>query len=55
VLDKDSSWFAGFFDADSTITISMKNNYPQLSIRAVNKPSARCTMFQRSIRGKHLF
>jgi len=37
MLDKDSSWFAGFFDADGTITLSMKNNYPQLSIRAVNK------------------
>lgn len=36
-LDKESSWFAGFFDADGTITLSMKNNYPQLSIRAVNK------------------
>ena len=37
ILDKYSSWFAGFFDADGTITLSMKNNYPQLSIRAVNK------------------
>jgi hypothetical protein len=37
ILDKDSSWFAGFFDADGTITLSMRNNYPQLSIRAVNK------------------
>jgi len=36
-LDKYSSWFAGFFDGDGTITLSMKNNYPQLSIRAVNK------------------
>ena len=36
-LNKDSSWFAGFFDADGTITMSMKNNYPQLSIRVVNK------------------
>jgi hypothetical protein len=37
ILNKDSSWFAGFFDADGTITMSMKNNYPQLSIRVVNK------------------
>lgn len=36
-LDNQSSWFAGFFDADGTITMSMKNNYPQLSIRVVNK------------------
>jgi len=37
MLDKYSSWFAGFFDADGTITLSMQNNSPQLSIRAVNK------------------
>ena len=36
-LDKESNWFAGFFDADGTITMSMKNNRPQLSIRVVNK------------------
>ena len=36
-LDKESSWFAGFFDADGTITMSMKKNRPQLSIRVVNK------------------
>lgn len=36
-LDKKSNWFAGFFDADGTITMSMKNNSPQLSIRVVNK------------------
>ena len=36
-LDKESYWFAGFFDADGTITMSMKNNRPQLSIRVVNK------------------
>jgi len=36
-LDKESNWFAGFFDADGTITLSMKNNYPQLSIRVANK------------------
>lgn len=36
-LSKDSSWFAGFFDADGTITMGIKNKIPQLSIRAVNK------------------
>ena len=36
-LDQKSAWFAGFFDADGTITMSMKNNRPQLSIRVVNK------------------
>lgn len=36
-LDKESNWFAGFFDADGTITMNMKNYRPQLSIRVVNK------------------
>jgi hypothetical protein len=36
-LSKESSWFAGFFDADGTITMSMKNQRPQLSLRATNK------------------
>lgn len=30
-------WFTGFFDADGTITLSIKNNLPQLSIRVTNK------------------
>ena len=37
ILNKDSSYFSGFFDADGTITLSFKNNYPQLSLRVVNK------------------
>jgi hypothetical protein len=36
-LNKESSWFVGFFDADGTITISIKNQFPQLSIRVANK------------------
>jgi hypothetical protein len=36
-LNKDNSWFVGFFDADGTITMSLKNNRPQLTIRAANK------------------
>ncbi|CAO3588777.1 unnamed protein product [Absidia cylindrospora] len=34
-LNKNSSWFAGFFDADGTITMSMKNNRPQLMPKTV--------------------
>jgi hypothetical protein len=37
LLNKNNSWFTGFFDADGTITYSMKNNHPQLSIRVSNK------------------
>jgi hypothetical protein len=37
VIDKSSAWFAGFFDADGTITFSLKGGRPQLSVRVVNK------------------
>lgn len=33
----DNGWFSGFFDADGTITYSMKNNRPQLTISVTNK------------------
>jgi hypothetical protein len=36
-IDSGSAWFGGFFDADGTITFSLKNNVPQLSIRVTNK------------------
>lgn len=37
LLQHNHSWFAGFFDANGTISISFKNSYPQLTISAVNK------------------
>jgi hypothetical protein len=36
-MNNNSHWFAGFFDADGTIGIYIKNDYPQLSIRVTNK------------------
>ena len=36
-LSISSYWFSGFFDADGTISFSLKNNWPQLSVRVVNK------------------
>lgn len=36
-LTQKSSWFIGFFDADGTITMSLKNNYPQLTLSVTNK------------------
>ena len=36
-LTKNSHWFAGFFDADGTITYSLKNSTPQLTVSVTNK------------------
>ena len=46
VLDQNSAWFAGFFDADGTITYSMKKHprallsVPQLTLSVTNKNMA---------------
>ena len=37
VITIDNGWFSGFFDADGTITYSIKANYPQLNICVTNK------------------
>ena len=36
-MDISSSWFSGFFDADGTISFSLKNHRPQLSVGVTNK------------------
>nr|YP_009526660.1 hypothetical protein [Cladonia leporina]AXY66337.1 hypothetical protein [Cladonia leporina] len=36
-ITKNNGWFSGFFDADGTITYSIKNNLPQLTISVTNK------------------
>lgn len=36
-LTNNNSWFSGFFDADGTIGISIKNNIPQLTVSVTNK------------------
>jgi hypothetical protein len=36
-LDRENAWFSGFFDADGTINLSIKNGYPQLTISVTNK------------------
>ena len=36
-LTVNNGWFSGFFDADGTITYSIKNNYPQITISVTNK------------------
>ena len=37
VITIDNGWFSGFFDADGTITYSIKDKYPQLTISVTNK------------------
>lgn len=37
VLQYNHGWFAGFFDADGSIFISLKDSYPQLTISVSNK------------------
>jgi hypothetical protein len=32
----ENGWFSGFFDANGTITYSIKNSYPQLTISITN-------------------
>lgn len=54
-LTKDSSWFAGFFDADGTITYSLKNNRPQLSIRVTNKMLQDVELFTLFFKGSIYF
>nr|YP_008965418.1 LAGLIDADG [Rhynchosporium secalis]AHC02428.1 LAGLIDADG [Rhynchosporium secalis] len=36
-INIDNGWFSGFFDADGTITYSIKNCIPQLTISVTNK------------------
>lgn len=51
----DNGWFAGFFDADGTITYSMKNNYPQLTISVTNKLLVDVASFQKIFGGNVYF
>jgi len=51
----DNGWFAGFFDADGTITYSMKNNYPQLTISVANKLLVDVASFKKIFGGNVYF
>ena len=42
----DNAWFSGFFDADGTITYSIKNSYPQMTISVTNKLLVDVTPFK---------
>jgi len=47
----DNGWFAGFFDADGTITFSLKNKVPQLTISVTNKKEIDVLFFKTVFRG----
>ena len=51
----ESSWFAGFFDADGTINYYMKNGQPQLSVRVVNKLLQDVEWFKKNFGGNIYF
>lgn len=51
VWTENSAWFAGFFDADGTITLSFKGGIPQVTIGACNKKAQDLLGFQKVFRG----
>lgn len=51
----NNGWFAGFFDADGTITYSIKNDYPQLTISVTNKLLVDVINFQNIFNGNIYF
>nr|QJS52037.1 putative LAGLIDADG homing endonuclease [Bulbochaete rectangularis var. hiloensis] len=51
----DNGWFAGFFDADGTITFSLKNKVPQLTISVTNKKEIDVLFFKTVFRGSVYF
>lgn len=55
LLDISNGWFSGFFDADGTITMSMKNDYPQLTISTSNKLKENVNSFQKIFGGNIYF
>ena len=51
----DNGWFAGFFDADGTITYIIKNNTPQLTVSVTNKLRADVISFKDVFKGNVYF
>lgn len=54
-LTKDNGWFSGFFDADGTITIIIKDGYPQLNISVRNKYLVDVEDYEKIFGGKIYF
>ena len=51
----DNGWFAGFFDADGTITYSIKNQNPLLTISVTNKLFIDVANYQKIFNGNIYF
>jgi hypothetical protein len=54
-LTKSNGWFAGYFDADGTVTYSMKNGHPQLSISVTSKLEVNLNHFVSALGGNTYF
>jgi len=54
-LNKFNGWYSGFFDADGTVTYSIKDGYPQLTISVTNKLEENVKHFEKDFSGKVYF
>ncbi len=54
-LNKFNGWYSGFFDADGTVTYSIKNGHPQLTISVSNKLEVNVKDFEKEFSGKVYF
>lgn len=54
-ININNGWFAGFFDADGTISMSIKNGYPQQTISVTNKQKENIESFKNIFGGNIYF
>lgn len=55
IITINNGWFSGFFDADGTVTYSIKNSIPQLTISVTNKLLVDVTPFKEILGGNIYF
>jgi hypothetical protein len=55
IINRDNAWFTGFFDADGTITYSIQNGSPQLTISVTNKILADLEYYKEAFGGAIYF
>jgi Cytochrome C and Quinol oxidase polypeptide I/LAGLIDADG endonuclease len=55
LITKENAWFTGFFDADGTITYSIKSGAPQLTISVTNKILADVEYYKEAFGGAVYF